>query len=210
MAEGNTDKHAALLALGDEVRRCQRCSLGKTRLKAVPGEGPADAEIMFIGEAPGYHENQQGRPFVGQAGMLLEELLGTIGLKRSDVFIANVIKCRPPNNRDPLPAEIQACADFLNRQIELIQPKVIVTLGRFSMARYFPGQSISRIHGTPKRVDGVTYYPVYHPAAALHQPSLRQALETDFKRIPELVAASRADGKTEPDGPVNLEQLPLL
>jgi DNA polymerase len=142
---------------------------------------------MFIGEAPGFHEDQQGRPFVGAAGKFLDELLEIIGLKREDVFIANVIKCRPPGNRDPLPEEIEACKSFLDRQIELIQPKLVVTLGRFSMARVFPKARISRIHGQPCKIGGVIYYPMYHPAAALHQPSLRRTVEEDMRRIPELL-----------------------
>jgi DNA polymerase len=162
----------------------------------VPGEGRIDADVMFIGEAPGYYEDQQGRPFVGAAGQFLEQLLESIGLKRSDVFIANVIKCRPPSNRDPLPAEIDTCAAWLDEQIDIIQPKVIVTLGRYSLGRYFPGQPISRIHGqarkvplTPNTGGSVSLWvvPMYHPAAALHQGSLRRVIEEDFKRIPAYV-----------------------
>ncbi len=209
MSEPVVDGELALRAIAEEVRHCQRCALGKTRLKPVPGEGPADADLLFIGEAPGYQENQQGRPFVGPAGMLLEELLGTVGLKRSQVYIANVIKCRPPENRDPLPTEIQACAGFLDRQIAAIRPRVIVTLGRFSLARYFPGATISRIHGLPKKGDGVIYYPIYHPAAALHQPSLRQALEQDFKKIPQILAGVLAE-ESRPDPKTQMEQLKLF
>lgn len=176
-----------LQALAAEIARCTRCSLHRGRTKAVPGEGPEGAEIMFIGEAPGFHEDQQGRPFVGAAGRFLEELLESIGLTREDVYIANVIKCRPPSNRDPLPDEIEACKPFLDRQIELIQPKLVATLGRFSMARAFPKARISRIHGQPRKVGGIIYYPMYHPAAALHQPSLRRTVEEDMRRIPELL-----------------------
>ncbi len=176
-----------LEALAAEVARCTQCLLSRGRTKAVPGEGPENAEIMFVGEAPGFHEDQQGRPFVGAAGKFLDELLEIIGLKREDVFIANVIKCRPPGNRDPLPEEIEACKPFLDRQIELIQPKLVVTLGRFSMARVFPKARISRIHGQPCKIGGVIYYPMYHPAAALHQPSLRRTVEEDMRRIPELL-----------------------
>ena len=176
-----------LEALAAEVARCTRCLLSRGRTKAVPGEGPENAEIMFVGEAPGFHEDQQGRPFVGAAGKFLDELLEIIGLKREDVFIANVIKCRPPGNRDPLPEEIEACKPFLDRQIELIQPRLVVTLGRFSMARVFPKARISRIHGQPCKIGGVIYYPMYHPAAALHQPSLRRTVEEDMRRIPELL-----------------------
>jgi uracil-DNA glycosylase family 4 len=197
-----------LKALAAEVARCTRCLLHRGRTKAVPGEGPEDAEIMFIGEAPGFHEDQQGRPFVGAAGQFLEELLELIGLKREEVFIANVIKCRPPGNRDPLPEEIEACKPFLDRQIELIQPKLVVTLGRFSMARAFPKARISHVHGQPRKVGGVIYYPMYHPAAALHQPSLRRTVEEDMRRIPELLqqAAQIAESPLPPEA----EQLRLF
>jgi len=163
---------------------------------------------MFIGEAPGFHEDQQGRPFVGAAGRFLEELLESIGLTRDDVFITNVIKCRPPGNRDPLPEEIEACKSFLDRQIEVIQPKLVVTLGRFSMARAFPKARISRIHGQPRKIGGVIYYPMYHPAAALHQPSLRRTVEEDMHRIPELLeqAAQIAESPLPPEA----EQLRLF
>lgn len=179
---------STLAELYEEIARCSGCSLAKTRLKVVPGEGNESADLFFIGEAPGWHENQQGRPFVGPAGQLLDELLSSIGLKRSDVYIGNVIKCRPPANRDPLPTEIEACNPFLERQLELINPKVIVTLGRYSMARFFPGESISRIHGIPRKRGSVVYFPMYHPAAALHQPSLRRYLESDILKLPEIVA----------------------
>ncbi len=176
-----------LRELYEEIARCEKCSLAKTRLKAVPGEGREDADILFIGEAPGWHENQQGRPFVGPAGQLLDELIASIGLKRADVYIANVIKCRPPNNRDPLPVEIEACASFLDRQLEIIQPKMIITLGRYSMGKFFPGESISRIHGNARKRGNVLLFPMYHPAAALHQPSLRKILETDMLKVPQLL-----------------------
>jgi len=154
----------------------------------VPGEGAEDAEVMFIGEAPGWHEDQQGRPFVGPAGKFLDELLASIGLRREQVYIANVIKCRPQANRDPLPTEIQNCRKWLEHQIEIIQPKMIVTLGRYSMEMFFPGKSISKIHGTAQKRDNVIYYAMYHPAAALHQQSLRQAIEADMLKIPSLLA----------------------
>jgi DNA polymerase len=163
---------------------------------------------MFIGEAPGFHEDQQGRPFVGQAGKFLDELLDSISLKREDVFIANVIKCRPPGNRDPLPEEVEACKSFLDRQIELIQPKLIVTLGRFSMARAFPKARISRIHGQPRKIGGVVYYPMYHPAAALHQPSLRRTVEEDMRRIPELIEQAAHMAESVP--PAEAQQLSLF
>jgi len=197
-----------LEVLAAEVVRCTRCLLHQGRTKAVPGEGPENADIMFIGEAPGFHEDQQGRPFVGAAGKFLDELLGSINLKRKDVFIANVIKCRPPGNRDPLPEEMEGCKPFLDRQIELIQPKLVVTLGRFSMARAFPKARISRIHGQPRKIDGVVYYPMYHPAAALHQPSLRRTIEEDMFRIPELIARAEQMAETAP--PQEAQQLSLF
>ncbi len=155
---------------------------------------------MFIGEAPGWHEDQQGRPFVGPAGQYLDTLLASIGLKREQVYIANVIKCRPQGNRDPLPQEILNCRKWLDRQIELICPKIIVTLGRYSMAMFFPGKSISKIHGTAQKRDNVIYYAMYHPAAALHQRSLRQTIETDMLKIPQLLAKveSMPETKEEP------------
>jgi uracil-DNA glycosylase family 4 len=191
-----------------EVATCTRCLLHQGRTKAVPGDGPQNADIMFIGEAPGFYEDQQGRPFVGAAGKFLDELLGSINLKREDVFIANVIKCRPPGNRDPLPEEIEACKPFLDRQIEIIQPKLVVTLGRFSMARAFPKARISHIHGQPRKIGGVVYYPMYHPAAALHQPSLRRTVEEDMRRIPELI--ERAAQMAESAPPAEAEQLTLF
>lgn len=194
--------------LAAEVARCTRCSLHQGRTKAVPGEGRGDADILFIGEAPGFHEDQQGRPFVGAAGQFLDELLDSIGLKRAQVFITNVIKCRPPGNRDPLPEEIEACSPYLDRQIELIQPKLIVTLGRFSMARAFPKARISHVHGQPRKIGGVVYYPMYHPAAALHQPSLRRTVEQDMQRIPELI--EQAGQMAESTLPPEAQQLSLF
>jgi uracil-DNA glycosylase family 4 len=194
--------------LAAEVATCTRCLLHQGRTKAVPGEGPENADILFIGEAPGFHEDQQGRPFVGAAGKFLDELLVSINLTRRDVFIANVIKCRPPGNRDPLPEEIEACKPFLDRQIEIIQPKLVVTLGRFSMARAFPKARISRIHGRPRKIGGVVYYPMYHPAAALHQPSLRRTIEEDMRHIPELIEQAAHMAESSP--PAEAEQLKLF
>ena len=197
-----------LEVLAGEVAKCTQCLLHQGRTKAVPGEGVENADIMFIGEAPGFHEDQQGRPFVGAAGKFLDELLDSINLKREQVFITNVIKCRPPGNRDPLPEEMEACKPFLDRQIELIQPKLVVTLGRFSMARAFPKARISRIHGQPRKIGGVVYYPMYHPAAALHQPSLRHTVEEDMRRIPELIEQAAQMAETPP--PAEAEQLRLF
>ena len=179
---------SALSELCKEIEVCNQCDLFRTRTKAVPGEGPEDAEIMFIGEAPGWHEDQQGRPFVGAAGQYLESLLSKINLKREQVYITNVVKDRPPGNRDPLPAEISACNTWLDRQIEIIRPRMIVTLGRYSLAKFFPGKTISRVHGAAEKRDSVIYYPMYHPAAALHQQSLRSVIEEDVLKIPLLLA----------------------
>jgi len=187
-----------LTELYEEIAACQRCELAKGRTQTVPGEGSESAEIMFIGEAPGFHEDRQGRPFVGAAGRFLEELLASIGLKREEVYIANVIKCRPPGNRDPLPDEIETCKPYLDKQIELIQPKLIVTLGRYSMARYFPNASITRIHGQPRRIGGRIYYPMFHPAAALHQPKWRSAVEEDMLKIPRILKEAEQLDEAEP------------
>jgi len=179
-----------LTQVAKEVAVCQKCALHFSRKNAVPGEGPANSEIMFIGEGPGFHENEQGRPFVGAAGKYLEELLGSINITRKQVFITNVVKCRPPTNRDPLPDELAACNDYLERQIQAINPKVIITLGRFSMARFLPNAKISAVHGQATHVKGRLIIPMYHPAAALHQPSLKADLERDFARLPELISQS--------------------
>jgi uracil-DNA glycosylase len=189
------EKRRAIAELNASVNACRACPLGGQRTRAVPGEGRIDAEIMLIGEAPGYYEDQQGRPFVGAAGQFLEQLLASIGLKRTDVFIANVIKCRPPGNRDPLPDEIGSCSQWLNRQIEIIEPKVIVTLGRYSLARFLPGMPIGKVHGQGRKLNGTWIVPMYHPAAALHQGSLRATIEADFKKIPGYVELATRDQK---------------
>lgn len=174
--------------LAVQIRACQRCRLAQTRGQAVPGEGPANAPILLIGEGPGFHEDRQGRPFVGRSGDLLEKLLASIGLSRGDVFIANVVKCRPPENRDPLPDEIEACRPYLDRQTALIGPRLVLTLGRISLARYFPGQSITRIHGQIRWVEHVGYVPMFHPAAALRNPQWMAAMRADFAQLAPLVA----------------------
>jgi DNA polymerase len=194
--------------VASEVVVCTQCILSKSRVKAVPGEGPANADIMFIGEGPGFHEDQQGRPFVGAAGKFLSELLESIGLKREQVFITNIVKCRPPSNRDPLPEEIAACKPYLDRQIALIKPKVIVTLGRFSMARVFPNEKISVIHGRPKKIEGIVYVPMYHPAAALHQRSLKHTVEEDFQKLPQIL--DKLDQMQEEQPPDQADQLSLF
>ena len=189
---------SALSELNKEIALCQQCEIAKYRNRVVPGEGAEAADIMFIGEAPGWHEDQQGRPFVGSAGKYLDELLASIGLKRAQVYIANVMKCRPQGNRDPLPMEIQNCRLWLERQIEVINPKMIVTLGRYSMAMFFPGKSISKIHGSCQKRDNVLYYAMYHPAAALHQGSLRQEIEADMLKIPTLLKQSETIKEEKP------------
>jgi DNA polymerase len=185
-----------------QVRDCTRCELYRSRTNGVPGDGNPQAEIMFIGEAPGWHEDKQGLPFVGAAGQFLNEMLASIGLTRTEVFVTNIVKSRPPGNRDPLPDEIAACSHYLDAQIAAIQPKVIVTLGRFSMARWFPGERISRIHGQARRFGSFVVVPMYHPAAALHQASLRETVEADMAKLPRIIDEARqnsaADEESEP------------
>ncbi len=188
------------------VSVCTDCSLHLGRTNAVPGEGAGEAEIMFIGEGPGYHEDRLGRPFVGPAGNFLDELLVSIGLERKQVFIANMVKCRPPQNRDPVPAEMEACGKYLERQIELIDPLLIVTLGRFSLARFFPGESISRARGRVRQKNGRSIYPVMHPAAALHRQELRATIMQDFQAIPAILEELRQ--APLPDVTPELEQAP--
>jgi DNA polymerase len=205
---------SALIDLNKDISLCRLCEIAKTRTKSVPGEGAENAEIMFIGEAPGWHEDQQGRPFIGPAGQFLDELLASINLKRAQVFIANVIKCRPPGNRDPLPIEISNCQKWLDKQIELISPKIIVTLGRYSMAKFFPGKSISKIHGTAQTQNGIIYFAMYHPAAALHQGNLRQTIKEDMLKLPPLLAQAKTvkitEVKTEPISEPPAQQLSMF
>ncbi len=187
-----------LKQVSQQVAVCKKCVLHHSRKRAVPGEGPAAATIMLIGEGPGFHENEQGRPFVGQAGKFLDELLASIQMQREGVFLTNVVKCRPPGNRDPLPEELAACGDYLERQIETINPQVIVTLGRFSTARFLPNAKISDVHGQSYRVKGRLIVPMFHPAAALHQPNLKPMVERDFARLPQLIAQSLAQAAEPP------------
>ncbi len=176
-----------LQSITQEINRCQRCSLYKTATHAVPGEGNPHAQIVFIGEAPGFYEDQQGLPFVGRSGKLLNLCLEEIGLQRSDVWIGNVLKHRPPQNRDPLPQEISACKPFLDRQLKLIQPKFVVTLGRFAMEKFISGVYISRVHGQPRFITWESneffLFPLYHPAAALRNPHIKKDFYQDFKRL---------------------------
>ncbi len=187
----------SLESIASDVRSCTLCSLSDTRTNAVPGEGSSFAAVMLIGEGPGFNEDQQGRPFVGSAGKLLDDLLSAAPLKREDVYITNVVKCRPPNNRDPQPGEVKACKPFLEAQIELINPRVIATLGRHSLMRFFPEARISRCHGQIMRWQGRILMPLYHPAAALRSSQVMEATLQDFRRIPEALLASLALASSE-------------
>ena len=201
-----------LSEVAERIRVCTLCDLCQGRTHAVPGEGPEDAQIMLIGEGPGAQEDLQGRPFVGASGQFMAETLAQAGIRRQDVFITNVVKCRPPGNRDPLPEEMDTCTQvYLDLQIALIQPKMIVTLGRFSMGHFFPHASISRIHGQPQRVGEVIVYPMLHPAAALRRPEWKTAFIADAQRIPELLTGALTDavtnqaeaGTTHPEPPAD-------
>ncbi len=189
------EKAARLYAIANEIATCKKCPLCNSRTRTVPGAGPANAEIMFIGEAPGFHEDQQGLPFVGRSGQYLNQLLASVGLSRKDVFIGNVVKCRPPDNRDPEQAELDACKDYLDRQIAVINPRVIITLGRFSMARYFPGARITQAHGHPRQVDGRLCFPMYHPAAVLRNPNLGPEMQADMKKVMQAIQEMKAGGQ---------------
>jgi DNA polymerase len=224
------ERRAALDAIASEVRACRRCRLAEQRTNAVPGEGHPDTEVLFVGEGPGQNEDRLGRPFVGAAGSLLEELLGLIGWRREDVFITNVVKCRPPGNRDPEADEMAACAPFLRRQLAVLDPALVVTLGRFSLQTFMPGDGISRVHGTTRSIHpstgarAATGYAMYHPAAALRQAALRTTMERDMAAIPEALLRARevrtslaadAPGPTAGpgrpvDGPADLPPLPAI
>ena len=210
---GAVERASALQAYADETAGCVRCALAAGRTQVVFGAGNPDADLMFVGEAPGFHEDQQGIPFIGQAGKLLDKLLAEIGLARSDIYIANVLKCRPPQNRDPLPEEIASCESHLFRQIELIQPKLVATLGNFA-TKLLSGKplGITRVHGQEQEVmlgpSRVLLYPLYHPAAALYTPSMLKVLSEDFARIPALIG--RAEASTPVAAPVAVEETPAF
>jgi uracil-DNA glycosylase len=205
-----SERREQLKRVYEEARECTRCQLHQTRTTVVFGSGNADAELMFVGEAPGANEDKQGLPFVGQAGKLLDQLLGEIGLARRDVFVVNVLKCRPPGNRDPHPGEIESCQDYLWRQVELIEPTVICCLGNFStkLLRGDP-TGITRLHGVPEvRVVGaraVRLYPLFHPAAALYTPRMLETLRADFERLPEVLALGPPQ-QPDPVGPPDLPE----
>jgi DNA polymerase len=194
----DAERRVALEVIADEVRVCTRCRLHETRTKAVPGEGDPSTEVVFVGEGPGMNEDREGRPFVGRAGGLLVNLLHHIGWQREDVFITNIVKCRPPGNRDPEPDEIAACAPYLERQLEALDPSVVVTLGRYSMGRFMPGVRISQAHGTTRLADpatgarDATVFAMYHPAAALRTPAIERESYEDVARIPAVLTEARA------------------
>jgi uracil-DNA glycosylase family 4 len=213
----DAERRAALEGIAAEVRVCTRCRLHETRTRAVPGEGDPDTEVVFVGEGPGFNEDQQGRPFVGRAGDLLVRLLESIGWRRDDVFITNIVKCRPPENRDPEPDEVAACAPYLQRQLEALDPAVVVTLGRHSMGRFMPGARISQAHGTVRPADpatgarDATVFAMYHPAAALRTPAIERESFEDIARIPTVLVDSRTrraaastgeDAPAEPTAPI--------
>jgi uracil-DNA glycosylase family 4 len=193
----DVERRTALEEIAAEVRVCTNCRLHQTRTKAVPGEGDPDTEVVFVGEGPGFNEDREGRPFIGRAGDLLVKLLASIGWRRDDVFITNVVKCRPPDNRDPQPDEIAACAPFLHRQLEVLDPAVVVTLGRFSMGTFMPGARISQAHGTVRPVDPATgaraalVFAMYHPAAALRTPAIERDSYADIAAVPAALIDSR-------------------
>ena len=200
------ERRAALDAIAAEVRDCTRCRLHETRTKAVPGEGDPSTEVVFVGEGPGFNEDREGRPFIGRAGDLLVKLLASLGWRRSDVFITNVVKCRPPDNRDPQPDEIAACSPYLTRQLQILDPAVVVTLGRFSMARFVPGAKISQVHGAIRPADPDTgarnalVLAMYHPAAALRTQAIERESYDDIAGLPGALIASRTR-RSEPSEP---------
>jgi uracil-DNA glycosylase family 4 len=207
----DVERRVALEAIAAEVRACTNCRLHETRTKAVPGEGDPETEVIFVGEGPGFNEDRQGRPFVGRAGDLLVKLLASIGWRREDVFITNVVKCRPPENRDPQPDEIAACAPFLRRQLEVLDPAVVVTLGRYSMGTFMPGARISQAHGTVRPVDPATgaasalVFAMYHPAAALRTPAIERESYADIAAVPSALIDARRRREPPPEPPIEPE-----
>lgn len=199
---------SAYQTIVQEIHNCTLCTLSQKRTMAVPGEGSLKAKILFVGEGPGYYEDQQGRPFVGRAGRLLDEMLASIDLNRDQVYITNMIKCRAPNNRDPLPAELKACKPYLERQLKIIRPKLVVTLGRYSLANFFPDLTIGKARGKPINLEDFIIYPVYHPAAALRNGRMRAVLEEDFGRLPAILDLEQIQFGQETG--TNVQQLSLL
>lgn len=203
-------QQSLLEEINAEIRVCTKCSLHESRTNAVPGSGPATANIMFVGEAPGFHEDQQAEPFVGASGKYLTDLLAGIGLKRSDVYITNIVRCRPPGNRDPFLSEIEACEPYLERQIQVIKPRIIATLGRFSMAYFLPKAKISKVHGQAVRESGRVYFPLFHPAAALRDPGLRDVMAADFQKMKALIEELDQNPPDDTPPPPKPKQLSLF
>lgn len=218
----DADRLSALEAIAAEIRVCTNCRLHETRTKAVPGEGDPETEVVLVGEGPGFNEDRGGRPFIGRAGDLLVRLLGSIGWRREDVYITNIVKCRPPDNRDPQPDEVAACAPYLRRQLEVLDPAVVVTLGRHSMARFMPGARISQAHGTVRPADPETgarealVYAMYHPAAALRTPAIERESYADMAGVPAALIDARrrraaaASAAVAPTGAPSIETAPTL
>ncbi len=208
------EKQTELDKIAEEIKEFKGLEIARRAIHAVPGEGNPDAQLMFIGEGPGQNEDLQGRPFVGQAGKLLEKtLIEALGLKREEVYITNIIKYRPPENRDPLPEEIEACKNWLDRQIEIISPKIIATLGRFSMAKFIPDVTISRVHGQARFAEfnkKIIIFPMYHPAAALRAGSMMQEFINDFNKLKSLLGTEKVMAATEPDKPAAITQASLF
>ncbi len=209
------ERKAALDAIAAEIRACRRCPLAAGRTHAVPGEGDPDTEVVFVGEGPGFNEDREGRPFVGRAGDLLVRLIATLGWRRQEVFITNVVKCRPPENRDPEPSEIAACEPFLRRQLEVLDPALVVTLGRYSMARFMPGARIGGAHGTMAPVDPATgarsamVYALYHPAAALRSTEVERQSYADVAGIPAALTEARRRRSVSPPAPTPQVDAPV-
>ena len=201
---------ADLEMLHQDIRGCVACALHQGRTQAVPGEGSPNARLMFVGEGPGFNEDIQGRPFIGAAGRFLDQLLERIGLDRDTVYITNMVKCRPPNNRDPFPGELAACSGFLEKQIQLIAPDLIVPLGRHALARWFPNEAIGKVRAMPRWVDGRLIFPLYHPAAALHNDRLRQTIIQDFEKLGDLLKEREATTGSVPFTPVESGHEPIL
>ena len=197
-----------IATIAAEIRTCENCPLHRTRRCAVPGEGPAKASVMFIAEGPGEHEDRWGRPFMGPAGFYLRDLLGMAGMSREDVFITNMIKCRAPGNRDPKPEEMEACSSYLDRQIEAVNPDIIVTLGRFSTGKFLPGETISKARGSLRRRRGRNIFPIMHPAAGLHRNANRAAIEDDFKQLPLILQELRDNPPQDEPEPAPLPDPP--
>ena len=205
-------KQENLSSLAQEIANCQKCRLCLKRTNTVPGNGDPDSELVFVGEGPGKNEDLQGVPFVGAAGKYLDKLLASIGLTRPQIFITNIVKCRPPDNRDPLPDEISTCSPYLSQQLEILKPKLIITLGRHAMNFFLPSLKISAAHGQPKRYQGQVYLPLYHPAAGLYNPATRTDIDSDFLKIPLILKKLKdEERKKQTEAEIqSAEQLKLL